>query len=476
MNHVQTIKPRRNYRNMMINSPESVFIVADCCIKNDQTSYERPKVNLCKICSRANEFDPDRLLALLSITISLSPDLASQVSEASNLLPLHIICKRVPNFEDAIALVLKAYTSAINMPTPDGWLPLHQVCKYSSNIKVLKLVYDAYPNASLKATKRGLFPYDLINQNNTILNSREKFIEEVCSYCPLLNKDNIHDLYSESSPVIAIAIEETEDDDTRLMFEQFENPTDLFFSSKDFTRIAQTPFCDGQYALHILCRKLEPFRIIKEIHEAFPGATMIATTRGWYPLHIVCRYSDDFNTIQLILNSYPDAAKIMTTDGWLPLHQLCRYSHSLEAIKAVYLSYPDAANIKTPNGSYAIDLLSKYCPLSYQINTQFGDEKTNEVINHVTYKPFTSAVIIPNYKQSSCNEFDPKFQTSVGNTIDRYDSQQENVTVDDIYMDPESMRSQMIADIVKNDTVKIELQVNFEDVCQLLSSGLRSSV
>jgi ankyrin repeat protein len=65
----------------------------------------------------------------------------------TNSYPLHFACKRIkPNLK-ILKLLIDAYPSALLMINAYGWHPLHCLCAASDNVSAAQLVYESCPEA-----------------------------------------------------------------------------------------------------------------------------------------------------------------------------------------------------------------------------------------------------------------------------------------------------------------------------------------
>lgn len=286
---------------------------------------------------------------------------AARQGTVEGWLPLHILCRNSVQNAFAIEKVLRTNFEAARIPVEcDGWYPLHQVCKYSENVGVIKMIYDAFPEAAAIVSLHGKFPHQLLRFNKAF--EIGGFYDSVILACPQLTANYVP---KQATVTIVEAVEMTEEESRA--YESADNLQQYVISTKAFRETATTPLSEGLFLLHALCQRGAPYREIKEVLNAYLPAASMSTDDGWLPLHLACRNSDDFSVIRDILEAYPAGAGVPTSEGWYPLHQLCRYSHSLDAIKIVYDAFPQASQALTPKGSTPLNLLMRFHPQRFNV-------------------------------------------------------------------------------------------------------------
>ena len=379
------------------------------------------------LCRRYNEEIYDHSILRNEFTyldelqkVILSFPEAAALKTEEGWLPLHILCRNSVNSISAIQLVMNAFREAAKTPVDsDGWYPLHQVCKYSQSVEVIKMIYDAFPNAVRWSTEKGKFPNQLLHLNTSIENAN--FYDMVIRACPLLS---INQQLNRAAVPIVQAVEMS--DEEAYAFAESNDARQYSISTKAFTETATTPISGGLYLLHALCQQSAPLREITEALNAYPQAATMATDDGWLPLHLVCRNSDDFVVVRTLLEAYPGGASVPTPEGWYPLHQLCRYCHSLDAIKMMYEAFPSASSALSSKGSTPLSMLLKYFPLradmgkvlinadeKYQNDISLalsvnvlsdGTEERTTIASPIAHSPFMGVVKL----EDVCNMLDCK--------------------------------------------------------------------
>lgn len=117
-------------------------------------------------------------------------------------------------------MVLESNPEAASVFTPEGWLPLHQLCRYSHSLESIKIVYDAFPSAAEVKSPKGSTPLQLLKKyhpKSSDGQSKELVNHSSCASVPILAQlvdslsvcDNISNehLPIEASISVAIPIE-----------------------------------------------------------------------------------------------------------------------------------------------------------------------------------------------------------------------------------------------------------------------------
>ena len=81
--------------------------------------------------------------------------------------------------------------------TPDGWLPLHQLCRYSHSLAAVRTVLEVHPEGAKVRTDKGTLPADLLSKYYPIVHGKE----EVCAHTSYVHI--MHAMPSSQSAVAA---------------------------------------------------------------------------------------------------------------------------------------------------------------------------------------------------------------------------------------------------------------------------------
>jgi ankyrin repeat protein len=87
--------------------------------------------------------------------LKLYPE-GSKVRNKNGQIPLHISCQN--NDAEMIILLLKTHSEGAKVKDKKGWLPLLHTINYSGSFDIIKMLFDAYPEASTVKTNEGNLP------------------------------------------------------------------------------------------------------------------------------------------------------------------------------------------------------------------------------------------------------------------------------------------------------------------------------
>jgi ankyrin repeat protein len=162
---------------------------------------------------------------------------------------------------------------ALAMPNRLGDLPLHRVCRAGhQNLSVVKLLFDANPNAITMQNNRGDTPLNIARHFN-----------------------------------------QTE-------FAVFlQSQLELQHQARDIVQ----PDQNGQLPIHRVLRNREPsLGTIKLIVADNRASLAAADSRGFIPLHIACKFGH-LDIVKYLIEAKEDSLQATTVTGYLPLHIAC---------------------------------------------------------------------------------------------------------------------------------------------------------
>jgi ankyrin repeat protein len=260
-------------------------------------------------------------------------------------LPIHIACIYC-NFEVAKYL-LSLYPESINIPDDDGYsllhivvqarhcteedreeltifliqqnesaltlpdhyfgdLPLHAACSIGhENLSVVKLLYDAHPQAMEIRNNRGDTPLDAAR------------------------------LWTRGVRLAAF----------------LQSQLELQHQARDIVQ----PDANGQLPIHRVLRSFEPsLGTIKLMVPANPDSLTTADNQGFIPLHVACKFGH-LDIVTYLIEAYEDSLQATTVRGYLPLHIAC-LSGKCNVVN--YILERSGFGISSPiHGKLPIDLL-----------------------------------------------------------------------------------------------------------------------
>lgn len=304
--------------------------------------------------------------------------------------------------------ILKLCPEAASVLDPEGRSVLHAAVKYSAPVDVVKLLLNAWPNATA-CNPKGLSPlhygflYEAdeevlltlleapgatpINDHEngtTILHLAAGFAGSVAVVRAVLkmwpNAITVPDKHgrtplhtavmrSASLNVLRVLLDACPDEGA-MIHEDNNGRTPLHNALAEkssvvciqelLRRCPRAAHCSDNYGITPLYFALEQgamYGAIDAVLKAWPDAVQSpALASGWYPLHVAMKQGAEKKTVQLLLRTYSDAAHIGDLmGGHLPLHIAMQSHAPADATLELYLAYPHAVEQETKTGETPLD-------------------------------------------------------------------------------------------------------------------------
>mmetsp|Transcript_3246 Transcript_3246/g.4690 ORF Transcript_3246/g.4690 Transcript_3246/m.4690 type:complete len:223 (-) Transcript_3246:111-779(-) len=184
---------------------------------------------------------------------------------------------------------------------------MSNVLNWNAGLEVIKLLYNAYPEAIVNA--EALFR--LLIDNSRFVDAVRDFINEQLRYAAQAsNLQLVRTLDGNGRLPLHHALEEVAPSGTIKLLVQADPAT------------IQIPDSDGSLPLHIAASKYECPDVIKYLLDLNIDILLVADNRGNTPLHCAC-IGGRYDVIEMLLTWYPNAAVCeRNLDGDLPIQLL----------------------------------------------------------------------------------------------------------------------------------------------------------
>jgi ankyrin repeat protein len=306
---------------------------------------------------------------------------------------------------EVVKFLLDCNRDVVLQKLKDSKLPLYLVCKMATAVnnnaqkrdaylKVLQILYDAYPEA-IERVNAGKFCAEVQTFINTH-SPKKQFNKELRDFCrsESLSEDGLREIieryniidYHRSFIMAACRNELVTERVLRYLLEHFpkaasfiskngSTPLHAMSSNKNATPGMMQLLIDacpgslrrasddkGWMPIHALCHNndlddLVALNILRSILEKCPGSESVRNTtkKGNLPLHFAAlRRSPEF--CHLLIEAYPGSERIKNCQGHLPLHAACEYNN-VATVKCLLQLYPESNEAN----SYGD------CPINYAV-------------------------------------------------------------------------------------------------------------
>jgi ankyrin repeat protein len=284
---------------------------------------------------------PETAIEVVQFLLDCNRDVVLQKLKGSKL-PLYLVCEKATAVKD-------------NTQKRDAYL------------KVLQILYDAYPEA-IERVDAGKFCAEVQTFVNTHSTEKE-FNEELRDFCrsESLSEDGLREIigrysnvdYHRSFILAACRNELVTERILQYLLEHF--PKAVSFISKN-----------GNTPLHMMCHnKNATLGMMQLLIDACPGSLRRASdSQGWMPLHVLCRNKnlDDLvalNILRSILEKCPGSESVRhtTKKGSLPLH-FAAWKKTPEFCRLLIESYPGSERVADGKGLLPFTFACRYNTLS----------------------------------------------------------------------------------------------------------------
>jgi len=291
-------------------------------------------------------------VATVKCLIDIFPEGTAVTSDYGN--PLHCviagICGRENDMDTAVDMVdfLLSRDRNAASQTSDGrllfesaFLQAYDDSNLHVGLKIIHLLYDAYPQASSACD-----PF-LLRKLCVRKQVAEGLVQCLLDYVPYvasaIDEEGQHFLH------LACRIEAITPNTARLLIDA---APDSLRQVDEYDRIP----------LHYLCGDkfldgTDSLEILKLFIERCPKLARYSTHSGHLPIHVACGGGMGVGSrapefCRVLIESYPGSERI-TADGLLPLHYACERG-SVATVKYLLEVYPDSINVAAENGPYPI--------------------------------------------------------------------------------------------------------------------------
>lgn len=246
---------------------------------------------------------------IITLLLEVYPKAASVCH--NECLPIHDAL-RDKKSDRLIQLLLDAYPLATEKRDDAGLLPLCLALSTSSSHDIVKMVFEAYPQAVQ-------FP---VNENESVnILPLHYALENNASDCTIKMLLNAHPMAAEIEGEggwlpLNYAVHNGVSTETILML------------LDKYPEAAQTPDYWGSMPLHAVPWAVTSTRIVDALLEAYPDAAREIDNQGKIPLHHACSKKLNKNSlisIQSLISAYPEGIDVEDDSGFLPSHYLTKY-------------------------------------------------------------------------------------------------------------------------------------------------------
>ncbi len=223
--------------------------------------------------------------------------------------PLHyLVCARPP--DQLVKSILQLAPDAIHKKNTAGYLPLHYACLFKASPDVIKMLFEAYPQAAKVQCRFG----------------KTLPLHYACS-C------------NESLEIIKIILDA-------------------------YPNGAKVQNSKGDLPLHYACHYNASPDVIKMLLEANPQAAEVQSEHG-LPLHAACSSNASLDIIKIVFEAYPKAVEVKVETGHLPLHLLCKGTtgstdNLLKSLDLLLVAHLDSIDVKDISGRTVSDYLKPH--------------------------------------------------------------------------------------------------------------------
>ncbi len=251
---------------------------------------------------------------------------SERMTNDSGDLPFHFVCQC--NTVATAKYLYQLYPESINVADNDGWYPIHCTIfglknrKYSckSYIEMVRFLLDCDPNAPLQM-RQGKLPLYWVcnwatNDDTRKLNDYLKVLEILYDAYPEAIENN-----EITSNVDNFCQEVQTFIDIQLSFAR---------QARDYA-LMTAPDENGQLRLHKALRenitlgstKMITLGSIKLLVKGYPSAISCADNRGMLPLHVACQYHDSASVVEYLIGIDPTIVCTEDFEHNTALHHAC---------------------------------------------------------------------------------------------------------------------------------------------------------
>lgn len=239
---------------------------------------------------------------------SISNTVSSKVSSDMGLLPLHFVASlRNPRLANA-QHILNTYPDAVRIGDKKGWLPIHWCAKNCSNVDVIQLLINQYPQSVYEPTYKGQLPFQLALQNRDT-----SIMELLLKYNPdalesIDNKGNtcLHDAVRYCNPYGVTRLLKFSSELALIKnFDKDELPVHKLFN-----------YLPNKGGSRLKWHQTEVLKLLIEYH---PETIAMTDKEGSLPLHLAVYFNANIEIIELLVQTYPSGSLLRDNYGKLPL-------------------------------------------------------------------------------------------------------------------------------------------------------------
>lgn len=116
----------------------------------------------------------------------------------------------------------------------------------------------------------------------------------------------------------------------------------------------------GMSPLHYACERNPPVKVVRQLVECFPFATLTrAMPGGCLPLHIACTWGCSYEVVKALLTADSGSVRVKDELGNVPLHSACFSGAECRVIEALIQADGKSVLSRNHQGSRPIDICKR---------------------------------------------------------------------------------------------------------------------
>ena len=248
---------------------------------------------------------------------------------------LHQACRKTAPLS-VVKLIVRQRPDAIRKNDINGCLPLHIASGSQQSLEVVQFLVQEHPHALKRKENKGKLPLHIACAYEATLEVIQLLIREYPGAIKV--KDNKGNLPLHAACAMKQSLEV-------IQFLVRQHPQALKEkSSLDFL------------PLHLACGFQQSLEVIQFLIQQLRDTVREKDKFGNLPLHAACQGQQPVKVIRLLVQQHPHALKVKNEDGNLPLHNACELKQSLGVIQLLVQQHQHALKEKNHNGKTPLDL------------------------------------------------------------------------------------------------------------------------